>query len=344
MRNELRFKIFITLFFVLLFVFFAEIILRFKGNYLTYTEKIKNQYYCPYGKSLPYFHLHTPGAQFILDHSDFKYPYTINSLGLREVEFKKEKQPGEKRILCFGDSFTEGVGAPYDSSYVRELERQLLAISPNYKVFNCAVSGSDPFYNFVLLKEQLLNYNPDIVTLTVNTSDLTDYIFLGGLERFNQNKVVSRKKPIFEPLFHYSHLVRFITITILRYDWTLCNQNQYNELLSSAVNNYHDLFIEFNELCKAKGVDFLLLIQPHPDDIVFPEGSFKYLVNMEQNMIKDTIKNINLFPHLAAKLSSNNIDKYSWKIDGHYNSRGYKLLGEIVFTEAEKKYPGFWRN
>ncbi len=344
MKKTFRIKVVIVFSFTLTFLVLSEIILRVKGSYKTYTEKIKNVYSCTYEQTLPYFHLHNPGSEFVLDHTDFKYLYSINKIGIREVDFNKTKQTRTKRILCFGDSFTEGVGAPYDSSYVRALERQLKIKSTDFEVYNCAVSGSDPFYNYVLLKEKMMEYNPDIVTFTINTSDLTDFIFTGGSDRFIGDKVVARKKPFFEPLFHYSHLARFIIIKILGYEWTLLNKNDNIKMLTNGVEEYLKLFIYINEMCETKGVDFLLIIQPHPDDILFPDGMYKYLVSVKANLFKNKIKFIDLLPPLAEVINNNNIYHYSWKTDGHYNSSGYQILGEKIVSETEKKYPDFWVN
>ena len=344
MQKIFRIKVVIVFFFLLTFLILAEITLRVIGNYKTYTEKIKNEYSCTYGRTLPYFHLHNPESEFILDHTDFKYLYTINKNGIREVDFNKEKQKTAKRVLCFGDSFTEGVGAPYDSSYVRALEKQLKKKSTDFEVYNCAVTGSDPFYNYILLKEEMIDYDPDVVTFTINNSDLTDFIFTGGLERFKVDKVVTRKKPFFEPFFHYSHLVRFIAIEIMGYDWTLLNTKDNIKMLTNGVEEYLKLFVQINEICETKGVEFLLIIQPHPVDILYPVGMYKYLISMKENLIKNNIKYIDLLPSLAEVMNNSNIYQYSWKTDGHYNSSGYQILGEKIFSETEKKYPDFWVN
>lgn len=342
MQKTIRIKFVLILFYAVVFFLFAEITLRISGRYKTYTEKIRSEYYCPYGIKLPYYHLHKPSTQFILDHTDFKYPYSINSLGIREIEMNKAKSAGKKRIFCFGDSFTEGVGAPYDSSYVREIERELRNKSSDFEVYNCAVSGSDPFYNYVLLKNKMFDYKPDIVSLTVNTSDFTDFIYLGGMERFRKNEVITRKKPFFEPFFCHSYLVRFIMITILQYDWTLLNKDEYNKLTEEAVENISGLILQLRNLCDTSGIKFLLILQPNPDDIIYPEAQYKKVRRLEESLIKNNINYIDVLPSLSKVININNIGNYSWGTDGHFNSSGYKVLGEGILSETEKKYPGFW--
>jgi lysophospholipase L1-like esterase len=342
MQITTRIKIFFILIYVVVFFLFAEITLRISGRYKTYTEKIKDEYYCPYGIKLPYYHLHKSSSEFILDHTDFKYLYSINSLGIREVEIEKEKTAGKKRVFCFGDSFTEGVGAPYDSSYVREIERELKSKESDFEVYNCAVSGSDPFYNYVLLKNKMLDYKPDIVTLTVNSSDLTDFIYLGGMERFKNDEVITREKPFFEPFFYHSYLARFVMITILQYDWTLLNKDEYNKLIDESVANISDVIIRTKALCDSAGIKFLLIFQPNPDDIIYPDGQYKTVMRLQESLTTNKVKYIDVAPSLSQVINIKNIRNYSWKTDGHYNSAGYKALGEGILSETEKKYPGFW--
>ncbi|MCO5247753.1 MAG: hypothetical protein M9887_02220 [Chitinophagales bacterium] len=47
-----------------------------------------------------------------------------NSLGLSDKEWIKEKPTGTYRIICLGDSFTEGDGVDYEHSYVQALQRK----------------------------------------------------------------------------------------------------------------------------------------------------------------------------------------------------------------------------
>ena len=55
-----------------------------------------------------------------------RYPYRLNSRGLRSPEYSAVKQPGERRVLVLGDSFTFGQGV-FDGEKIfpRILERRL---------------------------------------------------------------------------------------------------------------------------------------------------------------------------------------------------------------------------
>lgn len=85
-------------------------------------------------------------------------------------------KPDECRILCFGDSITEGIGAcPMDSmSYPAQLQRML---GKGYRVLNMGVSGitlqkeGDYPYCKDLRYEQSFSCRPDVVILMIGTND-----------------------------------------------------------------------------------------------------------------------------------------------------------------------------
>ena len=51
--------------------------------------------------------------------------FSLNSLGIREVEFPTARPAGQTRVLCLGDSITFGYGLPYESAWPKLLEVHL---------------------------------------------------------------------------------------------------------------------------------------------------------------------------------------------------------------------------
>jgi hypothetical protein len=56
-----------------------------------------------------------------------RYPYEVsynfNSRGFRDEEWPETNEELRNSIWCFGDSFTAGLGCPYDSMWVKKLEK-----------------------------------------------------------------------------------------------------------------------------------------------------------------------------------------------------------------------------
>lgn len=64
--------------------------------------------------------------------------------------------------------------------------------------------------------------------------------------------------------------------------------------------------------------------------------NFNYLLELNNNLKLNHIKTINLNDSLSKIINDNNYLDYSWEIDGHYNSKGYFLLSQIIASELAK--------
>jgi hypothetical protein len=117
-----------------LLLFGVELFLRFGlARYATYSESNHGRYesiYKPW--HVAWFHVYPALKSVDLRKTEFTHFRTINSLGLTGPEPVLAKARGEYRILVLGDSFTEGVGAPADSTWARVVERALSASATSF--------------------------------------------------------------------------------------------------------------------------------------------------------------------------------------------------------------------
>lgn len=92
----------------------------------------------------------------------------INSLGFRGREVSIQKPPGTIRVLCLGGSSTYGDGVrETDKVYPGVLERLLRKRFPDRRieVLNAGISGYTTYQALLYLKRDLLQLDPDVVTL-----------------------------------------------------------------------------------------------------------------------------------------------------------------------------------
>lgn len=99
--------------------------------------------------------------------------YRINSVGLRDREVQREKQPGVFRILGIGDSFTFGTGVRLEDLFLTRLQRHFDASeSPRpFEVLNLGIMGFNTAQEVALLRHVGLGFEPDLVILFLVLND-----------------------------------------------------------------------------------------------------------------------------------------------------------------------------
>jgi len=312
----------------------AEAFLVFTGIGDTYMERIHYGYVSRYGSNHEdYYRNHKPFETFYFTRPEFSYPRKCNSQGFSDIEWPVLKRKNEKRMLVLGDSFTEGVGAPFDSNCVSIL-RQLFATSDtNVSFMNAANAGDDPCVNFVCYRDLLRKYKPDVIVQMLSSNDMhTDIATKGGLERFRSNgKVQFAKGPWWEPIYALSYVSRLYF-----------NAAGYNELLIKMPFSEKDkaqldaraitLFDSYSKLAQQENALLVVLLQPYQTTLY--NKAFEYnLDTVVQHVSKmDNIKVASLLPYYLHYFEGkgDSIKTYYWLNDGHHNAKGYVLMAEAV--------------
>jgi len=102
-------------------------------------------------------------------------PVQISKWGIREREdvAPGNKQPGERRIVCIGDSFTFGWGIPVEQGWVRLLEDELRKGGQNVRTVNCGAAGAIVVDEYRWgLEHRFHVFQPDVVVVTLCLNDL----------------------------------------------------------------------------------------------------------------------------------------------------------------------------
>lgn len=246
-----------------LFVLVLEILLNLSGTTRTYTEKNHGFYYSPYQPNLELHYNHLrPNYDENSHRKEFRHIRHSNNDGFADKEWFLRKDTSEFRVLCLGDSFTEGDGAPYDSTYVSFLEKYINKNFANSVVMNAGIRGSDPFFNFVNYRDKLVQYKPNVVIQTITSNDIFDDIRVrGGMERFLPNSKVKYKKMPVEPLYACSHIARSI-YGLLGYNQYLLKNTisteEYDEINTQLIS----LFKEYAETTEKNKCKLVILLLP----------------------------------------------------------------------------------
>jgi len=318
-------------FILFLFIWFSlESILRLGGTNISYNEKIGSYYSS--GFSDHYVKENHSGGLMVHpkyynnteNRKEFAYETKCNVEGLRDIDHSFKKDSGEYRIICLGNSFTEGIGSPQDSTWPKLLEERLkLSTEKKITVFNAGMSGSDPFFEYTLLERKLLKYNPDYVLVALGSSDFEFYRFRGGFERFTAGGCHYRKAPCWEGFYALSYIFRFFINNILKYE-SFMSPSELKADNIRATKDIEDCISRFNELSVKHHFNLGIMF--------IDDGDNKYNLILKKLKEENIVTVFDMFEYnkKIEKMAQGDRCKYYWTTDGHCNSKGYALMAKGV--------------
>lgn len=315
----------------LIFFLALEIMLRIVGTFKTPNEKASGVYYYRYRNTSPtWVHRWKPNKTTDYKQVEFHYQNKYNEFGVREVVLDSfTSDTSSINILCLGDSFTEGDGAPYDSSWVRAVEILSRNENPQYRFYNAGVCGSDVFFNHQWLITDVMKLKPKLVVECINTSDLCDVVWMGGKERFNADSTTSGKVgPRWEMVYRFSHVFRAFVHVVLKYNSNLMRDADLNQSIQVIKQEITQTEQQLNK----QGIKYVVVLQlcPHElrDQLVINTNFSKELGSLPFM--------VDLSSALLANIKQEQLNQYCWPINGHFNSKGYTVLGKTIYDEALK--------
>lgn len=330
-------------FIFLIFLFFlglelTEVVLVMSGLNKTRFEK-QYGFYHPSNRTQSrnnYYWIDDPGTIKHLRAVDGEFYYTrkINSFGYSDSEWAKKKFD-EFRIICLGDSFTEGDGAHVDSNYVSQLRTELSKHNlKNVTVFNAGKCGSDPFFSFINYKDILSKLKPDLIIQTISSQDIDqDINERGGFERFQKNYTLSyrKKSKTIEFLYAISYTTR-VFLQLYGYNELIQYQDNFEENYKYDEIKIKKLFDQFQHLTHKNNAQLLVVFLPQRDEVE-TETYLPYLQTLKNSIATQKIKNIDLLPFYLSEIKKarNQVEKYYWEKDAHHNAKGYKLMASGIF-------------
>ena len=160
----------ITYLFLFIFIFTGfEIARRIKGD-----RRENTHLFDITQKKAEYLFKPNSVIRCVTPERELEYTAGINAQGYRGRDFSVPKPEGNLRIFVIGDSFTFGVGARDDETIPYLLEQALKKKYPNIDVINAGIGHTSPITHFINIKNIHLKYEPDVVVLLFDMTDLWD--------------------------------------------------------------------------------------------------------------------------------------------------------------------------
>ena len=155
---------------------------------------------------------------------EFDYTAHINQFGYRGENFDRTKTPGRIRIFAVGDSFTFGVGSQDNQTIPYLIEQKLRSQKFDVEVVNAGIGHASPIRHYVNLRDIHLQYEPDLVLLFFDLTDLWDdwnaehhalYDSKGEIKSFHP-LFVDGKRDWWMTCVYYSAFCRYINNKMVR--------------------------------------------------------------------------------------------------------------------------------
>lgn len=330
----------------------TEFTLRYvTRTHLSYSELSGKMFYtCPYTQARldnigrKYFlkqadvgiKVDRPNETVWVQNSEFSYPHKFNSLGLREHEFSDAEIDSSYVILGLGDSFTEGVGAPEDSTWIHLLQANLRPEIPKVLGIDGGSNGSDVVFETYKLKNLLYDkYKPQMVILAINQSDIQDIIFRGGTERFvSKSTLKYNSGPWWKYLYAFSHVFRLVVHEGFGVNGYYYTDKEYEKRKAEAkqviLNEIEQQLIPY---AQEKGFKLMLVFTPVLSEL--QDSTLNLQSVYDAIPVSDDVMKLNMFSAFNAA-GIKQFGPYFWLEDGHNNSKGYAFWADRIAQKIEE--------
>lgn len=314
---------------VMFSLLFAEGLLIVTGFTKTYMEK-REGFYNMVKEPKPNSILRNWPANNI----HYVLPHNIrhtNEYGFSDASFKSDSN--KILIQTYGDSFTEGDGAPADSSYPAILRNYL---GNKYLVQNYGICGSDPGYVIPQFEKIGASFKPQILIITYSLGDFeNDLLQRGGLNRFsNMGNPTLLKQKWYEPIYAISYLSRLVFHTIgIEYNRYFLTKNEYLETLEKLKPEWNEIFEEIASLAQKSNTKVLLV--KRPDKLDIESNKYEYSMAFFDSFFSKhpEFYHVDLLPFYRKEMKvgkDGDVASFFLVGDGHHNSKGYALMAKGI--------------
>ncbi len=275
---------------------------------------------------------------------EFEHRVRTNGAGFRDDERTVTKPPGVFRILGIGDSFTFGVGADYEATYLAILEQRLNGRPGEHPRVEIVKAGVPRFYpetERILLEHYGLEYQPDLVVVGFTPNDVIDTEY--GLDAvttdasgFLKTREAVELGAVGQWLFLNSHIARIALADAVQRKVAERHPVRWQEIYRD--NGFHEddwlrveaEYTRMRELAGEAGAEFVVFCIPHrgpwTDEAGYPAWRLARWAERNDALVVDG---------LPVFRAADRPARLFWKRDPHCTPDGYGLLGEALFEGLE---------
>jgi hypothetical protein len=289
------------------------------------------------------------------------YPVYTNSLGFKDRSPRQVALASSgKRIVFIGDSFTEGIGLPYEETFVGQIAQQLEP--QGVELLNAAVIGYSPRLYYLKIKDLIervgvrfeelyvfidisdpineLEYEQYLPpeSASARAASRLDALLLerSTLYYLLRSTIAGREQVLQWQALHGDHPCWVGRETAIHdpdveSNWTL-KRRLYNRFAARGLLLAEQNMDRLVELCRRHEIKITLAVYPWPvqvanGDLLSIQVSFWQAFAARQGL-----ELINLFPAFIRKDENPNavIARYFIPGDDHWNAEGHRLVASVV--------------
>ena len=319
-----------------------------------------------------------PNIASVLRRQEFITHVKINSQGLRDKEYGLKKPDNTVRIAAVGDSFVFGFGVNLNETMVKILESKLNSglskkSGINYEVMNFGVSAYGTEQEYILIKNKVINYSPDIIILAFVSNDFKENVKFNlfdvkndALIRNPPQKITSLLK-LRNYISWHSHLYSLVYFSIIDnqklrdffikakllnppyknpdtdFD-SLIYLNSKNQDFDYAVNQTLFLLNTINNITKKNNVELAIFLVPTREQV--DNNKMKDYINnnnlpfekLNTTKVQEIIRalqkeNVIIIDPLDIFKKYNTNNTFYYNIDGHWNTKGHQFAADVLYEK-----------
>jgi|TARA_B110001452_G_scaffold88462_2_gene72448 hypothetical protein len=267
--------------------------------------------------------------------------YTTNNIGERSlIDYKKDESKYE--VLVLGDSMSFGEGSSDELVWTNIIRKE----NKNVNIINLAVPGYGIGQMYIVLKETIKIYKPDLVILAFVKDDFARTMLSFREARkpyfeIKQNELVLTNTPIKEPDEVYEELIQkkrnkpfykklkiyeLFTVLFNSSTYRIGEENRFhvhNTCDVKCLKHNKKIFLESFKLSKKNNSDFIALYIPGEKRDRTEKNYVSYADKfLEDLKVEFGMNYLNLRPYFY--------DKYGFVTRGHYGAKGLNLIADTV--------------
>jgi len=325
------------------FLIFGEIIIRIegfiKGGHLWTPDK--------------YLHIqHIPNTTFLQKgyYKEYEAKGRVNNWGFIGKDVDIDKGKDTKRIIVFGDSFTEAVQVDWDKNYCTLLEGLLKDSSGKCEVINAGISDYSPRLEYLYLREKLIHFKPDYLILQLFANDIYDDSIYK--DRYKDDIMAPLKKSFFyshSRLYHYTLRQRGKLLKKFTRDRdkksTISNRFFFiikgNERLKEeSWRTTESYLLKMKELSNQEGIELAVFVVP-VEAQVSPSGEMSKASQFyfDEKPTDDFDKHVEGFCRregldyidMLSVFRDNAKSELYFEKEGHLTEEGHRVVSDTLF-------------